>query len=207
MLIPLPICKYKSLRLTCMPLAHNYFHVIPVYDPYTWPTHATYIRDPTLWPLHMALMQLSLLVELSQLSTSLQFCQKRNFFEVPKICVVSTWRIICLLLFTLSIPSNQPTMLVGWPFYNSKGSKPNGSASLFRKKNRRLLVTSLELCISLVQWPNLVLAGVLVKTSHQSSMLSISVLSINPIKALKKLLPMTVALALKLIFRVLKSFD
>ena len=47
-------------------------------------------------------------------------------------------------------------------FYNSKSFKPNRLASLFRKKNKRLLVgflvTLSEFSILLLQWPKLVLA-------------------------------------------------
>ena len=45
-----------------------------------------------------------------------------------------TW----LLLFTLSIPFNQGSLVVGWPFYNSKSFKPNGLASPFERKNRKI---------------------------------------------------------------------
>ena len=54
-------------------------------------------------------------------------------------------------------------LLLNWPFYNFKSFKPNGSAGLFGRRNRRLLVTFLELFIPPVQWPDLVFARVLVK--------------------------------------------
>ena len=52
--------------------------------------------------------------------------------------------------------------LLSWPFYNSKSSKPNGSASLFGRRNKRLLVTSSKLSIPPVQWLQLVLTRALV---------------------------------------------
>ena len=65
-------------------------------------------------------------------------------------------------------------LLLGWPFYNFKSSKPNRSASPFgRKRNRELLVgllvTLSELPIKPSQWPNLVLAKAFVKIPHRSS--------------------------------------
>ena len=42
-----------------------------------------------------------------------------------------TW----LFPFTLTIPFDQPSLVVDWPFYNSKSFKPNGLASLFGRKN------------------------------------------------------------------------
>ena len=35
-------------------------------------------------------------------------------------------------------PSVQPSLLVDWSFYNSKNPKPNRSASLFGRKNRKI---------------------------------------------------------------------
>ena len=46
---------------------------------------------------------LTSLAILSQLSTPSRFCQKCNIFSVPKICRLSTWHIIVLFLFTLTI--------------------------------------------------------------------------------------------------------
>ena len=42
-----------------------------------------------------------------------------------------------LLPFMLSIPLNQPSLVIGWPFYNSKSFKPNGSASPFGIRNKK----------------------------------------------------------------------
>ena len=33
-------------------------------------------------------------------------------------------------------PPVQPSLVVDWPFYNSKSSKPNDSASPFKKKKK-----------------------------------------------------------------------
>ena len=44
----------------------------------------------------------------------------------------------------------QPSLLIIWPFYNSKSFKPNGLASLFKRKNKIFFSTfklSLELFI------------------------------------------------------------
>ena len=84
-------------------------------------------------------------------------------------------------------------LVLGWPFYNPKSSKPNGSASLFERRNRRLLVTLSKLSIQLVQWPELVLAKASVKTPYR---LSASLMS--PLNQLHELQSITVALALLL---------
>ena len=57
---------------------------------------------------------------------------------------------------------NLVCLLPGWPFYNSKSSKPNRLASPFRRVNKRLLVIALELSIPPMQWLGLVLAGALI---------------------------------------------
>ena len=66
--------------------------------------HMTSPRDPCTWPL----WSLTQFVELTQLITSLWFRQKRNFFGVPKIRIVSTR----LLSFTLSIPLDQSYVFI-----------------------------------------------------------------------------------------------
>ena len=187
-----------------MPHARNFFHVTRVRD--LIPA-CDFTRDPWTWPLcsstHFA--------ELSRLSISSRFCQKRNFLDCQR-SIVSVRNIShdffihaehpllvnCLVVFVLSLEK---------PFYNSKSSKPNGSASLFKRRNRRPLVSPSRLFIQPVQWPDFVLGGAFVKTPHRSSAPTMSILSIKPIKALKKLFSMTVVLVLKLIFRVSKSFN
>ena len=77
---------------------------------------------------------------------------------------VIMWSIMWLLLFMLSIPSINliKFLALGWPIYNSKSSKLNGSASLSRK---RVLVT-LKVFIKasyLAQWLNLPLAILFLK--------------------------------------------
>ena len=79
-----------------------------LHAPCTWALHVTSPRDPCIWPLCSSTQ----LVELSQLNTSSRFCQKHNFFEAPKVRSVSTWRITWFLLFTLTIPLNQPSVFV-----------------------------------------------------------------------------------------------
>ena len=77
--------------------------------------------DLTLWLLHVIspcdfctrpLCSSTLFVELSQLNTSLRFCQKHNFFKAAKIHNVSTSRITWFLPFTLSIPLDQPSVFI-----------------------------------------------------------------------------------------------
>ena len=79
----------------------------------TWPLHVTLHRDPCTWPYPVTPGRgpgAALLAELSWLNTSSRFRRKHNFFGVPKICSVSTWRITWLLPFTLSIPLDQPSV-------------------------------------------------------------------------------------------------
>ena len=168
-----------------------------------WLLHVTSPRDSCKWYLYNSTQ----FAELSQLNNSLRFCWKQNFFGVPKIRSVSTWHITWLFPFTLNIAFDQPSILLGWLFYNSKSFKPNGSASPFRRKNKRLLVTSLEFFILPVQWPDLMLANVFVKTPHRLSAATMSILSISPIEVHKEPFLMTVVLALKPIFKVSKSFN
>ena len=70
--------------------------------------------------------------------------------------------------------------LLDWPFYNFKSFKFNGSASLFGRKNRKLLVLSLELSPPPVQWPDLVLAGVFIRTVFPPA--KISLLELLPLR-------------------------
>ena len=164
-----------------------------LHAPCTWSLHVTSPCDSCTW----LLCSSTQFVELSQLNTSSRFWWKHNFFGAPKICSVSTWRITWLFLFTLSISLNQPSVLQGWLFYNSKSSKPNGSASPLEKRKRRLVVglleTLSELPSPLLQWPNLVLAKTLVKTPHLSCASSMSLLN-----KLQKLWLIIVALAFPL---------
>ena len=146
----------------------------------TSPLHIPLSCDPYIWPL----WSLTQFVELSQLNTSSRFCQKHNFFRTSKIHSVSMWRITWLFLFMLSIPFGHLVvfiLLLGWSFYNSKSSKPNGSASIFKRRSRRfivgLLVTLSELPTPQLQWPKLVLAKALVKTPHQLNAVIISLLN------------------------------
>ena len=44
-----------------------------------------------------------------------------------------TW----LFMFMPSIPLDQSSLVVGWSFYNSKNSEPNGSASPFGRRNKK----------------------------------------------------------------------
>ena len=122
--------------------------------------------------------------ELSQLNTSLRFCQKHNFFKAPKICNISTSRTTWLFPFTPSIFFDQPSVLLAWPFYNSKSFKPNASASLFGRRSRRLwvglLVTLSELFTLPSQWPDLVVAKVFVETSHWLNVSSMNLLNKAP---------------------------
>ena len=81
--------------------------------------------------------KLNSLVKLSQLKYSFRFSLKAQLFWALRNQNIIMWRIIWLLLSMLSIPLPiQPSLLVGSPFYNSKSSKHNGLASLFKKKKK-----------------------------------------------------------------------
>ena len=63
---------------------------------------------------------------------------KTQLFGALRNQGIITRRITWLLLSTLSIPPPvQPSLLVSWPFYNSKSSIPNRSASPFERKNKK----------------------------------------------------------------------
>ena len=76
---------------------------------------------------------------------------------------------------------NLVCLLLGWPFYNSKSSKPNRSTSPFGRRSRKLLVgllvTLSELPILPLQWLDFMLAEALVKTPHRLSASSMSLLN------------------------------
>ena len=97
---------------------------------------------------------------------------------------------------------NLVCLLLGWPFYNSKSSKPNGAASSFKRRNRRLLVGFLETLSELstppLQWPDFVLTKALVEIPHRSSASSMSLLN-KP----QELELITMALALPLLIPLL----
>ena len=90
------------------------------------------------------------------------------------------WRITWLFFVHAEHLPNQISVLWGWLFSNSKSSKLNRLASLFWKKNKKLLVTSLKLSTPPLQWSDLVLAKVLVKTLYWSSVSTISLLNKAP---------------------------
>ena len=86
--------------------------------------------------LHVTLFNLTQLTELSQLHISSGFFKSTTFWSIEKpMCyyVTYTW----LFLFTLSISLNQPSLLVGWPFYNFKSFKPNKLANPFWKRTKK----------------------------------------------------------------------
>ena len=92
---------------------------------------------------------------------------KRNFFRLR-------WA------FSL----NQPSLIVGWPFYNSKNSKPNRSASQFGRRNKKTFNTFellSELPIPPVPWPDLVFAVALVGSF--SPPVKMDLLPLLPLKA------------------------
>ena len=72
-------------------------------------------------------------------------------------------------------------LLLDWLFYNSKSSIPNGSASPFKRRNKKLLVRFFVILSEFptppLQWPDLVLATALVPTPHWSSTLTMSLLN------------------------------
>ena len=106
--------------LTFEELSFSLHHLILPRDLHTWPLHVTFARDLYTWPLHVTSFSSTQFVELSWLNTSSRFRQKHNFLKVPKIHCVSTWHIMGLPLFTLSIFFGHLLVLVlllGWPFY------------------------------------------------------------------------------------------
>ena len=66
---------------------------------------------------------------------------KAQLFRVAKNQNVITWSTRDFFRSHWAFFLNQPSLVVGWPFYNSKSSKPNGLASPFRRRNKRLLAT------------------------------------------------------------------
>ena len=107
----------------------------PLRDPCTWPLYVTLVRDLTSWPLHVAFVQLSSIcgVELIEhlfkilpISANSSECQRSvlSARDVSRYFFCSRWAFLSINLFYL---------LLGWAFYNSKSSTPNGSASPFRR--------------------------------------------------------------------------
>ena len=74
-------------------------------------------------------------------------------------------------------------LALSWPFYNSKSSKSNGFASLFRRKRKRFLFTLKTLIKTsyLAQWLDLPLATLFLKIfllAAKKSLLALSPLKI-----------------------------
>ena len=104
----------------------------------------------------------------------------------------------CLVVFVL---------LLDLLFYDSKSCKLNRLASLFKKKNRRVLVRILttlsELFTLLLSWPDLVLIKAFVKTPHCSKTLMRSLL--NKLQD-PQLIEVALALLFLLPFRLIALF-
>ena len=155
--------------------------------------HVTLVHGLIPWSLHVALSRDSCTQLLpSQLNlriwvewTPLYGFAKNTTFLERQSSVMSACDILHDFFYSRwASPFVHPVVLVlllGWPFYNFKSSKPNKSASLFGRKNRRLLVgllvTLSELSTPPLQWPDLVLAEVFVKTPHRSYASSMSLLN------------------------------
>ena len=102
--------------------------------------YMTLARDPCIWllPSQLNLQNWVDWAPLHNFAKSATFskCQRSvmSACDVSRDFFYSYWAspIGYLVVFVL---------LLGWPFYNFKSSKPNGSASLFeRRRNRKLLV-------------------------------------------------------------------
>ena len=131
--------------------------------------------------------------ELSQLNISSEFLQKRNFLERQGTKALSCDIPHDFFRPRWASPLVQPSLVVGWPFYNSKSSKRNKLASPFERKNKKTFSTFellSELHILLVQWPDLVLAVALVRTPAPP--VKMSLLALLQLKgvALSQLLPL-----------------
>ena len=140
-------------------------------DPYMWLFHATPACDFCAAQIHLRSwvplhgFAKSATSSERQRSVVLAHDVLRNFFH-------SRW----------ASPLINQVCLLNWPFYNSKSFKSNRSARLFRKKKNRellvrVLVTLSKLPIPLLQWPDLMLAKILIKTSHRSSVSLMSLLN------------------------------
>ena len=142
-----------------MPLVHNSFHRTPAHDPYIWLLYVILPHDPYIWLLRSSAHPRSWVIW----ATLHAFAKSTNFLKCQRF-VLSIRDVLCNVFCSRwASPSINLVCLLDWLFYNSKCSIPNGSASLFGKKNRRLLVTSLELTILPVEWADLVLAKALLR--------------------------------------------
>ena len=121
----------------------------------TSPLYVTLPHDPST----RLLCSLIQFAELSQLNISLRFCQKHNFFEAPKICSVSTWRITWLFPFMQSISLNQPSVFVSrlTVFTMLKAPHSTGQPGRLEEKKQKTFKTTKQ-----SKWPGLVLASAFV---------------------------------------------
>ena len=158
------ICKCRSPWETCIPPARKSFYLNPACDLSTWPLYLISPCDPCIWPLCSS----AYLQSWVDWTTFHGFAKSTTLFmrqrSVMSACDIvrdffrSRW---------LAFLINLVCLLSGWPFYNSKNSKSNGSPSLFGRRNRRLSVNSLEFSIPPMQWLNLVLPEPLSKSCSQ----------------------------------------
>ena len=149
-------------------------------------------------------------MKLSWLNNSLQFLQKQNFSE-RQISVMSlsdqSYNFFCSRW--ASFP-NQPSRVVSTRLviYNSKSSKPNGSASTFRRRLSYAEDLFVKAPTQLAQWLNPLLVAVFAKilflTAKMSSLVEpllrvATVASLVPLKHVF-LFPLLHLLLLRLLF-------
>ena len=84
------------------------------------------------------LISLTQFTKLSQLHTFSRFFWKRNFLKRRGTEVSSRDVHLTFCVHAEHFSLNQPSLVVGWPFYNFKSPKTKRSASPFGRKTRRL---------------------------------------------------------------------
>ena len=128
------------------------------HEPCIWLLYVFPTRDSCTW-----LMRLSTTYNLCLANSTWEVESIKHLFTIPpkpsffrsariSYCQYVTYHMtfsihakhlpfVCLLVFVL---------LLGWLFYNFKSFKPNNLASLFRKRNKKLLITFFKLSIKLM---------------------------------------------------------
>ena len=91
------------------------------------------------WPLHMTLLSLNSTYGGESITHIFSISLKAQLFGASKNLGIITWHIRDFFYSHWASLLNQPRVVICWPFYNSKSSKPNRSASPFGGKNRKIL--------------------------------------------------------------------
>ena len=127
--------------------SHNYLHI--------WLPHAIFSRN------YYNLIQFT---KLSWLNTSLWFFQKHNFLEyqISVMLLLNSLRDFFHLCWASPSINLVKLLALVWPFCNSISSKPNKSASPFRRKVL-VILRALIKALYLAQWLDLLLITLLLK--------------------------------------------